>query len=53
MQCLGDDQPEHAVAEEFQPLVGGMGGGAGVSQGPLEQSLVREEVAQPRLQISR
>jgi hypothetical protein len=53
VQPFGADQPKHAIAQELQALVGGIGAGAGVGQGALEQTLVREDVAKPRLKISR
>ena len=47
-QHLGDDQPQHAVAEKFEPLIGRATGfhGAGMGQRGLEQAAVGESMAE-------
>jgi hypothetical protein len=53
VQPFGADQPEHAVAQEFQALVGGVGVGAGMSEGALQKRPVCENMSEPRFQVSR
>ena len=52
IQALGDDQAQHAVAEEFQALVG-VGADAGVGEGARQQRPVGEPVAEDRFQAKR
>ena len=42
----GHDQRQHAVAEEFQPLVGARGIGAGMGERTIEKFAVLEGVAE-------
>jgi hypothetical protein len=53
MEFLGDDQPEDAVAEELEALIGGAGIGAGMRQGALEQIAVLEAMTETFLEVSR
>ncbi len=53
VQFLGDDQAEHAVADEFETLIGHLRVGAGMGQRALQQIAIRKDVPQPLFEISR
>jgi len=53
VQFLGDDEAEHAVAEEFEALVGADRTGAGMGERTLEQRRIGEGVAEALFQLSR
>ena len=50
VQPAGDDQPEDAVAEEFEPFVA-VGAGAGMSQRAFEQRQIAGPVSERALEI--
>jgi hypothetical protein len=53
VHVFGNDQAEHAVAEEFETLVGNARVGAGMGQGALEKIAVLEDMSEALLEISR
>jgi len=53
MQVFRHDQPEHAVAKEFESLIGHLRVGAGMSQRALQQIAIRKFVAEPLFEVTR
>ena len=49
---VGDDEAQHAVAQELQPLIGRMAGGAAMGQGLVEELGSGEDVADRRARSS-
>ena len=48
VQLLGDREPQHTVAQEFQPLVGCFGTGARMRQRTVQQSRIPEDITTER-----
>jgi hypothetical protein len=53
MQFLRDDQAEHAIAEEFETLIGSLCVGAGMGQRAAKQIAVAEDMPEALFEISR